>query len=71
MKFLYKGFSKGKVRTTGVKGSKKTSAIVKNIKRNQVYYIRIRSYKNVKQNGKTVKVYSEWSKVKSFSYWYK
>lgn len=66
-----KGFSKGKIRTTGVKGSKKTSAIVKNIKRNQAYYIRIRSYKKVKQNGKTVKVYSEWSEVKSFSYWYK
>lgn len=66
-----KGFSKGKIRTTDVKGSKKTSAIVKNIKRNQVYYIRIRSYKNVKQNGKNVKVYSEWSEVKSFSYGYK
>ena len=29
------------------------------------YYVRIRTYKNVKFNGKTVKVYSSWSKSKS------
>lgn len=29
------------------------------------YYVRIRTYKTVKINGKSVKLYSSWSKAKS------
>lgn len=42
-----------------------TSAIIKNLKAKKKYYVRVRSYKNQKVNGKTMKVYSGWSKVKS------
>ena len=43
----------------------KTSTTVKKLKANKKYYVRVRTYKNVKVNGKTKKVYSSWSKVKS------
>ena len=42
------------------------SAMVKNgIKSKTKYYVHIRTYKTVKHNGKSVKVYSAWSKTKS------
>ena len=31
----------------------------------KTYYVRVRTYRNVVKNGKTVKVYSNWSKVRS------
>lgn len=43
----------------------KTSLTVKKLKAKKKYYVRIRTYKNVKLNGKTVKVYSSWSKARS------
>lgn len=60
-----KNFTKGKTKTVTVKGSKSTSKTIKNLKSKKKYYVRIRTYKNVKLNGKTVKVYSSWSKAKS------
>lgn len=48
-----------------VSKQKKTSTAIKNLKAKKKYYVRIRTYKNVKFNGKTVKVYSKWSKSKS------
>jgi hypothetical protein len=48
-----------------VSKQKKTSTAIKNLKGKKKYYVRIRTYKNVKFNGKTVKVYSSWSKSKS------
>ncbi|MDD6620781.1 MAG: hypothetical protein PUE75_06810 [Eubacteriales bacterium] len=50
---------------------KNTSKTIKNLKSKKKYYVRIRTYKNVKLNGKTVKVYSSWSKVKSVKTKYK
>ena len=35
---------------------------VSKLRRGSVYYVRIRTYKNVKISGKVVKVYSAWSK---------
>ena len=58
-----KKFKKG-VKSSNIK-SNKTSATVKNLKSKKTYYVRVRTYKSVKVNGKTTKVYSAWSKVKS------
>lgn len=56
-------FKKNK-KTVTVKKNKTTSATVKKLKAKKKYYVRIRTYKNVKLNGKTVKVYSKWSSAK-------
>lgn len=54
--------------------SAKTKLITKNktlsknvtkLKKKKKYYVRVRTYKNVKVNGKTVRIYSNWSKVKT------
>lgn len=62
-----KKFAKKTVKTKTVKGnkSKKPSVKIKNLKSKKAYYIRLRTYKTVKVNGKTTKVYSSWSKVKT------
>ena len=51
--------------TIGSNKSKSPSKAIKSLKAKKTYYVRVRTYKNVKFNGKTVKVYSGWSKVKS------
>ncbi len=62
-----KKFTKKTTKTKTVKGnkSKKPSLTVKNLKAKKTYYVRVRTYKTVKVNGKSTKVYSSWSKVKS------
>ncbi len=62
-----KKFTKKTAKTKTVKGnkSKKPSATIKNLKSKKTYYVRVRTYKTVKVNGKTTKVYSSWSKAKS------
>lgn len=47
-----------------IKNKKKTSSKIKKLKKNKKYYVRIRTYKTVKINGKKTKIYSNWSKVK-------
>ena len=49
---------------TVVKNSVSLSA-VKKLKSGKRYYVRIRTYKTVKVNGKNVKFYSSWSSVKN------
>ncbi len=56
--------AKKKTKTVTVKGKKKTSKTIKRLKINKRYYVRIRTYKTIKVNGKSVKIYSKWSKVK-------
>ena len=60
-----KKFTKKTSKKVLVSKQKKTSTAIKNLKGKKKYYVRIRTYKNVKFNGKTVKVYSKWSKSKS------
>lgn len=60
-----KKFTKKTSKKVLVSKQKKTSTAIKNLKAKKTYYVRIRTYKNVKFNGKTVKVYSNWSKSKS------
>ena len=58
-----KKFKKNTKTVTAKKGS--TSATIKKLKSKKTYYVRVRTYKTTKVNGKTTKVYSSWSKVKS------
>lgn len=44
---------------------KKTSANISKLKSKKKYYVRIRTYKTVKVNGKSKKIYSGWSKSKT------
>lgn len=60
-----KKFTKKTSKKVLVSKQKKTSTAIKNLKGKKKYYVRIRTYKNVKFNGKTVKIYSSWSKSKS------
>ena len=41
------------------------SASVKKLKAKKKYFVRICTYKSVKINGKTEKICSEWSKIKT------
>ena len=59
-----KGFTKNKKLTT-VSKTGTVSKKITGLKAKTTYYVRIRTYKNVKINGETVKLYSGWSKVKS------
>ena len=63
-------YKKNATKTIVVKKNSATKATIKSLKQNKKYYVRIRTYKNVKQNGKTVKVYSGWSKTMGLSYTY-
>ncbi len=60
-----KRFTKKTTKSVTIKKNKTTSKTVKKLKAKKKYYVRIRTYKNVKLNGKTVKVYSSWSKAKT------
>lgn len=59
-----KKFNKSKTKTVTVKGNNKNIKKIK-IKAKKKYYVRVRAYKTGKINGKTTKVYSSWSSVKS------
>lgn len=57
-------FAKKDTKTATVKKSKTTSKSVSKLKAKKKYYVKIRTYKTVKVNGKSVKIYSGWSKAK-------
>lgn len=59
-----KNFKSG-TKTTTVSKNKTTSRKISKLKAKKKYYVRIRTYKTVKVNGKSVKIYSDWSKVKT------
>ena len=56
---------KKSVVTKSINNTKKTKLDVSKLKSKKKYYIRIRTYKTVKVNGKSQKVYSDWSKTKA------
>lgn len=60
---LKKDFS-GSTKTKAV-SRKKTSVKISKLKSKKKYYVRVRTYKTVRFNGKSVKVYSAWSKTKN------
>ena len=58
-------FTKKATKSVTVSKRKTTSKTIKKLKANKKYYVRIRTYKVVKENGKSKKIYSEWSKTKT------
>ena len=54
-----------KAKTVTVSKNKSTSKSVGKLSAKKKYYVRVRTYKTVKIGGKSVKLYSGWSKVKS------
>lgn len=48
-----------------VSSNKSTSKSVTKLSAKKKYYVRVRTYKTVKVNGKNTKIYSSWSKTKS------
>ena len=59
-----KKFAKS-VKTTTITKTSTVKKTVKKLSAKKTYYVRVRTYKNVKVGKKTVKRYSGWSKVKS------
>ena len=59
-----KNFKKGN-KTVTVSKNKTTTKSVSKLSAKKKYYVRVRTYKTVKINGKNVKLYSGWSKAKS------
>ena len=57
-------FKKGN-KTVTVGKNKTTTKSVSKLSAKKKYYVRVRTYKTVKVNGKNVKLYSGWSKAKS------
>ncbi|MBO5371982.1 MAG: family 43 glycosylhydrolase [Lachnospiraceae bacterium] len=62
---LKKNFKTGLKKAVIKKNTTKTT--IKKLKKGKKYYVRIRAYKTVKVNGKSQKVYGDWSKVKTSS----
>lgn len=60
-----KDFTKKATRTITVGKSKTVSKSVSKLKAKKKYYVKIRTYKAVKINGKAKKLYSAWSKIKT------
>lgn len=56
-----KKFVSGKTKTVRIDKANATTKTLTKLKNNQTYYVRIRTYKTVRDNGKTTKVYSSWS----------
>ena len=52
-------------KTVTVSKNKTTSKKISKLKTKKKYYVRIRTYKTVKVNGKNTKIYSGWSKAKT------
>ena len=48
-----------------VSKNKTTSKKISKLKAKKKYYVRVRTYKTVKVNGKNTKIYSSWSKAKT------
>ena len=60
---LKKNFKKG-AKTTTVGKNRTVSKKITKLGKKKTYYVRIRTYKTVKVNGKNTKMYSGWSAVK-------
>ena len=59
-----KKFKKNK-KTVTIKKQKTTKTTVKKLKAKKKYYVRVCTYKTVKINGKSIRIYSGWSKTKT------
>lgn len=60
-----KKFSKKNTRTASIGKNKTISKSISKLKAKKKYYVRIRTYKTIKAKGKSIKIYSSWSKTKT------
>ena len=60
-----KSFTKKTTETAAIGGNKTVSKSVSKQKAGKKYFVKIRTYKTLKVNGKSKKLYSSWSKVKT------
>ena len=60
-----KKFAKKATKAVNISKNKTTSKSISKLKAKKKYYVRVRTYKTVKIDGKNTKIYSDWSKVKS------
>lgn len=60
-----KKFKGSTTKSTLIKTNKTTSKSIAKLKGSKTYYVRVRTYKTVKVNGKNTNIYSDWSKVKN------
>ena len=58
-------FTSKTTKSVTVSKNKTVSKAISKLKSKKKYYVRIRTYKTVKVNGKSTKIYSSWSKVKT------
>ena len=58
-------FTKKTTKTVTIKKNKTTSTTIKKLKGKKKYYVRVRTYKTVKLNGKTYTYYGKWSATKN------
>ena len=58
-------FTKKTTETERIAKGKAAEKKITKLRANRKYYVRIRTYKTVKVNGKSVRVYSQWSKAKT------
>lgn len=58
-------FTKKTTKTAAITKNKTTAKKLSKLAAKKKYYVRIRTYKSMKKNGKTTKIYSPWSKPKS------
>lgn len=52
------------IKTITIKNNKTVARTISRLKRGKTYYVRVRSYGNIKLNGKTNVIYGSWSSVK-------
>ena len=57
-------FKKGTTASVYVKKASTTTRTIKKLTGKKKYYVRIRTYKTAKVNGKSIKIFSSWSPVK-------
>lgn len=60
-------FAEKQTKTITVKKRKTTSKTVSKLKAKKKYYVKIRTYRTERINGKSRKVYSDWSKAKAIT----
>ena len=54
-------------KTTMISNAKTTTKPISKLKAKKKYYVRIRTYKTIKVDGESTKLYSNWSKVKTIT----
>ena len=58
-------FTRNTTKTQSIAKNKAAAKTISRLKAKKKYYVRVRTYKTVKVNGKSTKLYSDWSKVKT------